>query len=49
MTEEIVESTEATPTSTSLAFDPQSLPEDLSNEPSLRNFDREDYGYNLQG
>lgn len=39
MTEEIVESTEATPAETSMAFDPQSLPEDLSNEPSLRNFD----------
>lgn len=39
MTEETVESTEATVAETPMAFDPRSLPEDLANEPSLRNFD----------
>jgi len=40
MTEEMsVENTEATVAETSMAFDPRSLPEDLANEPSLRNFD----------
>tara|TARA_R100000900_G_scaffold144615_1_gene128919 strand:- start:2739 stop:3512 length:774 start_codon:yes stop_codon:yes gene_type:complete len=39
MTEETVENTEATVAETPMAFDPRSLPEDLSNEPSLRNFD----------
>ena len=39
MTEETVENTEATVAETPMAFDPRSLPEDLANEPSLRNFD----------
>ena len=40
MTEEMnVESTEATVAETPMAFDPRSLPDDLANEPSLRNFD----------
>jgi len=40
MTEEMnVEETEATVAETPMAFDPRSLPDDLANEPSLRNFD----------
>jgi hypothetical protein len=40
MTEETVEQVaEATSTESPMAFDPRSLPEDLANEPSLRNFD----------